>query len=155
MSPIPTKSQAVENLIKATRIEALSGTTLHLGGTWWKFGNSSGVPTTEPVNAAKLWVKHLFGEEKAQVLVNTVEEQGSKATLNSVKEAYNAKVGFSPVKRDSGFISLSEEPKPKETSTPKKAKEASTLKKVKEESILEILKRMENEFNRLDKFWKK
>ena len=142
MAPIPTKRQAVENLIKAIRIESLSGTTIHLGGTWWRFGNSSGLPTTEPVNAAKLWVRHLFGEAKMQILVNTIEEQGSKATVDSVKMAYNSSVSFTPVKRDSGFFLLSEEPEPVEASTPKKAKE---------ENVLEVLKRMEIEFNRLAK----
>ena len=121
------------------RVEALSGTTLHLGGKFWKFGNSSGVHVSEPVNAAKLWIRQLFGEAKMKILVNTVDEQGSKATVKTVKDAYNKKVGFTPIRKDSGFVSILEDPC-----------YSSTPKKEKEETTLQVLLRMEKDLNRLE-----
>ena len=152
MAPIPTKNEAVGNLIKAMKIEAASGTTLHLGGQFWRFATSSGVHCSEPVKAAKLWVDFLFGEAKAKLIATTVEEQGSCATINSVKQAYNAKLGYVAPKKIK--VDSKKEAKVFTVKAKLKVKEEKPVKKEKftkkDDTVLQLLRNMEEKLYRLD-----
>ena len=94
-----TKSEAVAGYIRAKMIEGLGGNTLHLGTRFWRLGSYSGAPATEPVRAMAMWLDTKFGEQKAKIVVETVEELGDTATVETVKELYNSKIGFVPTKK--------------------------------------------------------